>query len=52
MSSRIRILDLRTSSFHLFRRLVGRILWIATMKVEGTQESSKALRENLMAAQE
>lgn len=28
VSSRIRILDFRTASFHLFRRLVDRILWI------------------------
>lgn len=50
VSSRIRILDLRTASFHLFRRLVGRILWITTMKMEGAQESLKIFRENLMAA--
>lgn len=32
VSSRSRILGLRTAGFHLFRRLVGRIPWITTMK--------------------
>lgn len=44
VSSRIRILDLTTASFHLFRRLVSRILWIATVKMEGARESLKIFK--------
>lgn len=47
VSSRIRIQDLRTASFHLFRRLVGRIPWITTMKKKGAQESLKIFLKKL-----
>lgn len=52
VSSRIRILDLRTASFPLFERLVGRILWITVVKMEYPQDSSKYFKENLMEAYE
>lgn len=53
VSSRIRILDLRTAGFRLFRRLVGRIPWLTTKKdKKGAQESLKVCKEKLMTAQE
>lgn len=52
VSSRIRIQELRPASFYLFRRLVGRIPWITTMKKKGAQESLKIFKENLMTTQE